>query len=224
ERDLDVLVLHLHGWLHAGGDRLGVLEAALDPRHVLEERVDEPFAETAHVGRAEAVDVRGERAAAVQPPQDLEDDRGLADATRPGEEDVVAVPEPFADAADVRLAPDEIFRGHGAADGEMGRGSGNSSERARHCQSIHEMHQSDTCDGYKRPTRVVTAFVGWDSSIDSSGGAPLKGRRGSSARPPTSIASSPRASSWPRCSIRRSRPSCSRTRSSRGTVTCYTPK
>ena len=59
ERELHVLVFHLDRWLHPGRDRLGLLEAALHTREVLEDRVREALAEPANVRRAEAVDVRG---------------------------------------------------------------------------------------------------------------------------------------------------------------------
>ncbi len=66
--ELDVLVLHLDRRAHARRDGLRLLEASLDPRDVLEHRIDEPLAESPDVRRAEAVDVTGKRAAPSKAP------------------------------------------------------------------------------------------------------------------------------------------------------------
>ena len=132
ERELHVLVLHLHRRPYPRGDRLRLLEGALDARDVLEEGIDEPLAEAADVGRAEAVDVGRVRAAPAQPAQHLEDDRGLPDAPRAREEHVIAVAEALRDAADVRLTSDEVGARDRTSHGEVGRGSGDAPERRRH--------------------------------------------------------------------------------------------
>ena len=82
QRELHVLVFDLHRRLHPRRDRLGLLEAPLDSRQVLQDRVGQALAQPPDVCRAEAVDVGGVRPAPAQPTQRLEDDRRLADPPR----------------------------------------------------------------------------------------------------------------------------------------------
>ena len=99
---------------------------------VRQERVHQLFPQAAHIGGTETVDVRGECAPPSKPAQHLKDERRLADAAWAGEQDMLPVGEPVGDAADVRLASDEVGRRHRAADRKMRRRSGNPSERRRH--------------------------------------------------------------------------------------------
>ena len=122
ERELDVLVFDLDRRLHPGRDRLRVLEAALDPRKVLEDGVREALAEPADVGRSQAVDVGRVCAVPPDPAHSLDDDRRLSDPSRPRDEDVLAILEPLDEPPEVRLAPDQVGCGHRPAHGEVGRG------------------------------------------------------------------------------------------------------
>src|SRR6266508_3968338 len=124
-----MLVPYLHRGPHARGDGLCLFQGALDPGDVLQRSVDEPLAETAHVGRAETVDVRGERTSAPEPAQHLEDDRGLSDPARTRDEHVIPVAQTLHQAADVGLAANEIRCGHRPANGKVGRGSTHATER-----------------------------------------------------------------------------------------------
>ena len=116
-----------------------MLEAPLDAREVLEDRIGDAFSEAPNCGRAEAVHVSGIRTPTAQAAERLEDDGGLPDPSRTGHEHVLAVFEPLHETTQVALAPYQIGRGHGSADREVGDHARRTVSPANHRPMIHLM-------------------------------------------------------------------------------------